>query len=211
MAPILHIFKRCRASIAEIRVNCRGSLAIVCTTAPLSRQIKPAYHVPVAPTCLKKGEKDIMPLFKMRRSGLEAPVILCFLRATHLDGWLHEFLSSPDFPEISGIRWNLGKFGEIREISGKLRGPQWNSVGVCMKPSMNSVDYSWGISGQRQIFGQIWGGFGDLGGQKAFAQIATLGAWPATSLDSGAIEYPATGATEYPDITARMVLKPFFD
>ena len=35
------------------------------------------------------------------------------------------------------IRWSLGEFGEIGEISGKFRGTQWNSVGFCTALSMN--------------------------------------------------------------------------
>ena len=76
--------------------------------------------------------------------------------------------------KIHGIRWNLGEIREIREISGKFRGIQWNSVGLCMALSMNSV----GIPGFRanaafqenREFGAV---SGDLGPQKAFAQIAT--------------------------------------
>ena len=30
--------------------------------------------------------------------------------------------------KFQGIRWNLGEIGETREISGKFRGTQWNSV-----------------------------------------------------------------------------------
>ena len=46
-----------------------------------------------------------------------------------------EFLSSPDFPEISGIPWNLGKFGEIWENSGEVSGIQWGFVWrlICKK------------------------------------------------------------------------------
>ena len=79
---------------------------------------------------------------------------------------MREFLSSPDLAEISGIRGNLGDFGEIREISGKFRGTQWNSVGFCMALSMNSVRIpgkfrdNAGFSGK---FGH-WGGFGWLKG-----------------------------------------------
>ena len=68
-------------------------------------------------------------------------------------------LISRKFP---GIRWNFGEIGEIREISGKLRGTQRNSVGFCMPLSMNSVEHL--------EFGAV---SGDLGPQKAFAQIAT--------------------------------------
>ena len=67
-------------------------------------------------------------------------------------GWLREFLSCPDFPEISGIRGNFGEFREIREISGKFRETQWNSMGLCMALNVNSV----GIP-RRRVFGKIWG------------------------------------------------------
>ena len=91
---------------------------------------------------------------------------------------MREFLSPPDFPEISGIRWNLGEFGEIREISGKLRGIQWNSVGFCMALNMNSVGIP-GDFGARPGFREN-SGFGvvsgDLGPQKAFAQMTNLDA-----------------------------------
>ena len=70
---------------------------------------------------------------------------------------MREFLSSPDFPEISGIRWNLGEFAEIREILGKLRGTQWDSVGFCMALSMNSVGIPGGFRGNARVFGKIWG------------------------------------------------------
>ena len=73
-----------------------------------------------------------------------------------------EFLSSPHFSEISGIRWNLAEFWEIREISGKLRGTQWNSVGFCMTLSMNSVGMPGGFRGNAGFSGKfgVWGGFG---------------------------------------------------
>ena len=75
---------------------------------------------------------------------------------------MREFLSSPDFREISGIRWNLGDFGEIREISGKLRGTQWNSVGFCMALNMNSVEFL-GDFGARPGFREN-SGFGVVSG-----------------------------------------------
>ena len=83
---------------------------------------------------------------------------------------MREFLSSPNFPEISGIRWNLGEFGEIREISGKLRGIQWNSVGLCMALSMSSVGIPGGFWGNAGFSGKlgVWGGFGRFGGSKGF-------------------------------------------
>ena len=84
------------------------------------------------------------------------------------------FLSSPDFPEISGFRWNLGGFGEIQEISGKLRGIHWNSVGFCIALSMNSVGIPGGFRGTPDFRENLGFGVvsGDLEGQKAFAQIA---------------------------------------
>ena len=84
--------------------------------------------------------------------------------------WLREFLSSPDFAEISGIRWNLGEFGETRDISGKLRGTQWNSVGFCMALSMNSVGFPGGFRGSSGFSGKfgVWGGFGWFAGSKGF-------------------------------------------
>ena len=87
---------------------------------------------------------------------------------------MHEFLSSPDFAEISGIRRNLGEFGEIHEISEKFRGTQWNSVGFCMALSMNSVGIPGGFRGNAGFRENLEFGVvsGDLGGQKAFAQIA---------------------------------------
>ena len=83
---------------------------------------------------------------------------------------MREFLSSPDFPEISGIRWNLGEFGEILEISGKLRGIRWNSVGFCMVLSMNSAGIPGGSRGAAGFSGKfgVWGGFGRFGASKGF-------------------------------------------
>ena len=77
---------------------------------------------------------------------------------------MRKSLSSPDFAEISGVWWNLGELGEIREILGKLRGTQWNSVGFCMALSMNSVGIriSGGFRGNAGFSGKfgVWGGFG---------------------------------------------------
>ena len=60
--------------------------------------------------------------------------------------------------EISGIRWNLD---EIREISGKFRGIQWNSVGFCMALSMNSRGIPGGFRGNTGFSGKfgVWGAF----------------------------------------------------
>ena len=62
------------------------------------------------------------------------------------------------------ISWKFQGFGgiwatsgKIQEISRKFRGTQWNSVGLCMALSMNSVAIPGGISGQRRIFGNMWG------------------------------------------------------
>ena len=81
------------------------------------------------------------------------------------------FLSSPDFVEIINCRASV-EFGKIREISGKLQGTQWNSVGFCMAVSMNSVEIPGGFRGNAGFSGNfgVWGGFGRFGGQKAFAQ-----------------------------------------
>ena len=63
--------------------------------------------------------------------------------------------------EISGIRWNLGEFGKIREISGKFRGIPWNSVGFCIAFSMNSVGIPGGFRGNAGFSGKfgVWGWF----------------------------------------------------
>ena len=84
---------------------------------------------------------------------------------------MRDFLSSPDFPELLGIRWNLGEFGELREISGKLRGIQRNSVGFCMALSRNSVGIPGGFRGNAGFSGKfgVWGGFGRFGGSKGFS------------------------------------------
>ena len=75
--------------------------------------------------------------------------------------------------EISGIRWNLGKFGEIQGNSGELSGTQWGFV-------WRLVWIQWEFLGdfgatpdfrENSVFGVV---SGDLGGRKAFAQIATL-------------------------------------
>ena len=85
---------------------------------------------------------------------------------------MREFLSSPDFPEISGIRWNLGDFGEIREISGKLRGLsgiQWGFK-KHMALNMNSVGIARGFRGDAGFSGKfgVWGGFGQFVASKGF-------------------------------------------
>ena len=70
------------------------------------------------------------------------------------------------FPGFSGIWANSGNFGKI----------QGNSVEFSMVLSMNSVGIPGGFRGNAG-FRENWG-FGvvsdDLGGQKAFAQIARL-------------------------------------
>ena len=69
--------------------------------------------------------------------------------------------------DISGIGWNLGEFGEIREISGKFRGIQWGFV-------WRLVRIQWEFLGDFGATPDLRGnlGFGvvsgDLGGQKAF-------------------------------------------
>ena len=64
------------------------------------------------------------------------------------------------------ISRNLGQFGKLRENSGELSGFQWGSV---WRLIYDFTGNSWKMSGQRQVFGKFWGGFGDLGSQKAFA------------------------------------------
>ena len=76
-----------------------------------------------------------------------------------------------DFPEISGIRWNLGEFGEIREISGKLRGTQWEFSGALYAAlNMNSAGIPGGFRCSAGFSGKlgVWGGFGRFGGSKGF-------------------------------------------
>ena len=58
--------------------------------------------------------------------GVEVPIL--FLRAWGFFRW--------KFQGFGGIWAN---FGKIREISGKVRGTQWNSVGFSMALKMNSV------------------------------------------------------------------------
>ena len=79
---------------------------------------------------------------------------------------VRRFLAECVNSSLSGIRWNLGEFGEI---SGKFRGTQWNSVGFCMALSMGN---SWGISGQTLIFGKIggWGWFRMIWGVKRLSR-----------------------------------------
>ena len=75
------------------------------------------------------------------------------------------------FQGFGGIWANSGKFGKFRENSGELGGIQWGFVW-----RLEFSGNSWGISGQRRLFGENFGfGMvsGDLGGQKAFAQIAS--------------------------------------
>ena len=57
-----------------------------------------------------------------RRMGSDMSVTLKLLRR-----WLREFLSSPDFPTISG---DLVDFGRIRGISGKFMEIQWGFVNL---------------------------------------------------------------------------------
>ena len=96
--------------------------------------------------------------------------------------WLREFLLSPDFAEISGIQWNLGEFGKIREISGKFRWTQWNSVGFCMALSMNSVGIPGGFRGNAGFSRKlgVWGGFGWFGGSKGFCANSPHAPHPAS-------------------------------
>ena len=80
------------------------------------------------------------------------------------------------FQGFGGIWANSGKFGKFHEISKKIRGIQWNSVGFCMALSMNSVGIPGGFRGNAGFRENLGFGVvsGDLGGQKAFAQIAKM-------------------------------------
>ena len=64
--------------------------------------------------------------------------------------------SSP--PLISRIRWNVGEFGKIREISGNFRGIPWGFV-------WRLVGNSGGFRGNAGFSGKfgVWGGFGRFG------------------------------------------------
>ena len=87
-----------------------------------------------------EGAKSTWKIQKTEEKGLFPQISSDLLKPPSLKPPFAAFQS--DFREISGIRWNLGEFGEIREISGKFRGIQWNSVGFCMALSMNSVGRS---------------------------------------------------------------------
>ena len=65
-------------------------------------------------------------------------------------------LISRKFRGFGGIREISGKFGEF---SGVLHGASHDFSGT-----------SWGISGQRRVFGKlgVWGGFGRCGASKGF-------------------------------------------
>ena len=41
---------------------------------------------------------------------------------------MREFPSFPEFPEISGIRWNLGEFGEVLGHSGNVGETQFSGI-----------------------------------------------------------------------------------
>ena len=72
--------------------------------------------------------KDLQPMH--RKTCGECEIAGCPERESRkgiLSGRLREFLSSPDFPEISGTRRKLG-IGEIRENSRELGGIQWGFV-----------------------------------------------------------------------------------
>ena len=53
--------------------------------------------------------------------------------------------------EFGRIRGNSGNFGKTQGNS------QWNSVGVCMALSMNSVGIPGGFRGNARFSGKIWG------------------------------------------------------
>ena len=82
-------------------------------------------------------------------------------------------LISRKFQGFGGVWANSGN-------SGNFGKSQWNSVefsGACMALSMNSVGIPGGFRGNTGFsakFG-VWVVSGDLGGQKAFAQIARVG------------------------------------
>ena len=106
----------------------------------------------MAPGLPSRRRLIVLPLHLESRKGTQGKT-----------GRLRDFLSSPDFPEISGICWNLGELGEIREISEKFRGTQWNSVGFCMALSMNSVGIPGGFRGGNAGFRENLG-FGVVSG-----------------------------------------------
>ena len=64
--------------------------------------------------------------------------------------------------------------GEIREISGKFRGTQWNSVGFCVALNLNSVRIPGGFRGNAWFSGKfgVWGGFGRFGASKGLCFCA---------------------------------------
>ena len=70
---------------------------------------------------------------------------------------MQEFLSIPDFLEISGFRFQFG-LGKFRENSGELSGIQWGFVWRLVRIQREFL----GDFGERRIFGkfEIWGGFG---------------------------------------------------
>ena len=126
-------------------------------------------------------------------------------KKTARSGWLCEFLS-PDFPEISGIQWNLGEFGEIREISGKFRAIQWNSVGFCMALSMNSVGIPGGFRGNAGSSGKfrVSGGFGWFGGSKGFCANSQRGGLDMHAQNarwSGGLHQPQGSHVEMPSLS----------
>ena len=97
-------------------------------------------------------------------------------------------LISRKFQGFGGIWANPGKFGKFRENSGEFSGIQW--VFFCMVLSMNSVGIPGGFRATPDFREKFWFGVvsGDLGGQKAFAQIARRRCFFVSNRNSIAIE-----------------------
>ena len=71
----------------------------------------------------------------------------------------------PDFAEISGIRWNLGEFGEIQGNFGESQGNSVEFSGGLYALSMNSVGFLGDFGATPDFrenlgFGMVWDGFG---------------------------------------------------
>ena len=67
-----------------------------------------------------------------------------------------KFLSSPDFPEISGDSVELGRNRENSRNFGKTQGNPWNSVGFLYGVSYNFSGIPGGFR-RHAGFGKIWG------------------------------------------------------
>ena len=67
--------------------------------------------IPIVPSRRRAARQASVPLdYILFLLDLESLRIFCGYIFLNLSGWLREFLSSPDFPEIQGVRWNLGDF-----------------------------------------------------------------------------------------------------